>query len=51
VKKILKKFRDITGSEFRCDKISGKRFITLNEHTEFIKKGGCNGLIDALAVI
>jgi hypothetical protein len=48
--KILKAFNDVTGSEILCHKIAGQRFKTINEHTEFIKNGGCDKLINILAL-
>lgn len=48
-KEIIKKFHEAAGSEMECHKITGKRFKTIEEHTEFIKNGGCDGLIQALA--
>ena len=48
-KEILKAFKNETGSEFLCSKISGQRFKTLRDHTEFVKNGGCDKLIDILA--
>lgn len=47
--KILKKFYETTNSEILCHKISGKCFKTIGDHTEFIKFGGCDKLIDVLA--
>jgi hypothetical protein len=47
--KILDTFQECTGNEFRCDKICGRRFNTIGDHTEFIKNGGCKNLIDVLA--
>jgi hypothetical protein len=47
--KIIKKFHEAAGSEMECHKIAGKRFKTINEHAEFIKNGGCDKLIQALA--
>jgi hypothetical protein len=35
--------------EFECPKICGERFKTIDDHSEFIKNGGCSELIDALA--
>ncbi|MEN8154414.1 MAG: hypothetical protein ABFR75_10370 [Acidobacteriota bacterium] len=32
-----------------CNKICGKKFDSINEHTEFIKNGGCRELINVLA--
>jgi hypothetical protein len=47
--KTLETFQEFTGNEFLCDKICGRRFMTIVEHTEYIKNGGCKNLIDALA--
>lgn len=46
---ILKEFKAATGSEFLCHKICNRHFKTIDEHTEFIKTGGCDKLIDLLA--
>jgi len=48
-KEILKAFKDETGSEFLCYKIAGKYFKTIKDHTEFVKCGGCDKLINVLA--
>jgi C_GCAxxG_C_C family probable redox protein len=48
-KNTMRVFNEKTGSEFRCHKICGKRFDTLEEHSEFIRDGGCKELIEALA--
>lgn len=45
----LKAFYEETGYEIMCDKICGKRFNTLKEHTAFIESGGCKKLIRTLA--
>ena len=42
-------FYEETDYEMQCDKICGQRFNSLEEHTEFIKKGGCKKLIGVLA--
>ncbi len=47
--KIVKAFSEVTGSEFLCHRISGQCFKTIEEHTEFIKNGGCDKLIHTLA--
>ncbi len=46
--KTLNAFLDATNSEFLCRQISGRRFESLEEHSEFIKNGGCRKTIDAL---
>jgi hypothetical protein len=48
--KTVQLFREMTGQEMLCHKITGRHFRTLNEHTEFIKNGGCDKLINALAI-
>ena len=45
----LKAFYEETDYEIQCEKICGQRFQTLDEHTEFVKKGGCKKLIGVLA--
>ncbi|MFH0733062.1 MAG: C-GCAxxG-C-C family protein [bacterium] len=48
-KKIVAAFNNTTNSEILCSKITGKSFKTVDEHTEFIKAGGCSKLIDVLS--
>jgi len=45
---ILIAFYGVTDSEILCHKISGQCFKTIDDHTEFIKNGGCDKLIDVL---
>jgi hypothetical protein len=45
----LKAFYEETDYEIQCAKICGQGFKTLDEHTEFLKNGGCKKLIDVLA--
>lgn len=45
----LKAFYEETDYEMQCDKICGKQFKTLDDHTEFLKNGGCRKLINVLA--
>jgi C_GCAxxG_C_C family probable redox protein len=47
--KILKKFNETTDYKMECHEICGKRFSSIDEHTEFIKNGGCEKLIEVLA--
>jgi len=46
---ILQTFYEASDYEMQCDKICGQCFETLDEHTEFVKNGGCGKLIDVLA--
>lgn len=45
----LKAFLEATGNEFLCHKICGRIFNSVQEHTEFVKNGGCLDLISLLA--
>jgi hypothetical protein len=45
----LKAFYEETDYEMQCEKICGQQFQTVEEHTEFIKNGGCKKLINVLA--
>ncbi|MCD4814633.1 C-GCAxxG-C-C family protein [bacterium] len=48
-KNILKAFYEVTDSEILCHKICGQHFKTIEDHTKFIKNGGCDKLINVLA--
>lgn len=45
----LKAFYGATDREILCHKISGQRFKSIDDHTEFIINGGCDKLINVLA--
>jgi hypothetical protein len=45
----LKTFYEETDYEIECEKICGQQFKRLEEHTDFLKKGGCKKLIEVLA--
>ncbi len=49
LEKIITAFYEETDYKMECCKICGQRFKTINEHTEFIKNGGCDKLINVLA--
>jgi hypothetical protein len=48
-KKTLEAFEYATDSEMLCHNICGQRFKTIVDHTEYIKNGGCENLINVLA--
>ena len=45
----LETFYAATDYQMLCSKISGKCFKSVDDHTDFIKNGGCNKLINVLA--
>ncbi len=47
--KVLKAFLKETNSEVLCHKLCGKKFASVEEHSEFVKKGGCERIIRVLA--
>lgn len=47
--KVLSNFYKETDYEIECREICRKRFNTIQEHSEFIKNGGCKKLISVLA--
>jgi hypothetical protein len=42
-------FDDATGGKFKCREICGREFSTIEEHTEYIRNGGCAELIETLS--
>jgi Putative redox-active protein (C_GCAxxG_C_C) len=47
--KVLNRFFEASDYKMECQEICGKRFNSMEEHTEFIKNGGCEKLIEVLA--
>ena len=48
-KKLRKALLEETDSEILCSKITGRSFETIDDHSEYLKNGGCQKLIDVLA--
>ncbi|TPV96309.1 MAG: C_GCAxxG_C_C family protein [Myxococcales bacterium FL481] len=48
-KNTLAVFSDMTSGEFSCAKICGRRFDSVDAHSQFVADGGCRELIEALA--
>lgn len=48
-KKMLKAFNEATDNKMLCSEICGKNFKNLEDHTEYIKNGGCQTIMDVLA--
>ena len=48
-KDTLKAFNAETDSEMLCHKICGQRFETIEDHSAFIKNGGCSRLMNILS--
>ncbi|WP_340198844.1 C-GCAxxG-C-C family (seleno)protein [Ascidiimonas sp. W6] len=47
-KKMLKAFNTITDNKMLCSDICGKFFENLDDHTEYLKQGGCKAIMDVL---
>ena len=50
-KKYLKAFRAETNSSMLCSEITNRGFENINDHSEYIKNGGCKKLIELLAAV
>ena len=48
---VLEGFMKETDYIFECSEICGREFNSVEEHSEFIKNGGCSKLINKLAEI
>lgn len=48
-RKVLRTFYMQTDSEMLCPKICNRSFHTIDEHSDYIKTGGCNNLIESLS--
>ncbi|NQU86251.1 MAG: C_GCAxxG_C_C family protein [Mariniphaga sp.] len=49
MEKILNVFYKVSDYKIECNKICGQQFKSIDDHTQFIKNGGCQKLIDVLA--
>lgn len=49
VKKVLRAFYMQTDSEMMCHTICNKKFVTIDEHSDYVKNGGCRNILEALA--
>ena len=48
-KQVLESFQNTMGSKIQCSEICGQTFHSIEEHSEYIRKGGCKELIETLA--
>ncbi len=46
---LIEKFYQASDYEMECEKICGKKFDTIQEHTDHLNNGGCKNIIDSLA--
>jgi hypothetical protein len=49
VEDIVQQFEEATQGKMLCSEISGKKFLSAAEHTEYIQRGGCKEIIEVLA--
>lgn len=47
-KKILKEFQKETNGEMQCAKICNQKFSNIKEHSDYIKNGGCEKILEVL---
>ena len=49
IEKIMNKFYEASDYKMECKEICGRCFKTIDEHSEYIKTGGCSKILTALA--
>ena len=49
-KETLDAFYRVTNNQILCSELTGRHFQNIDEHTEYLKNGGCASIIEALAV-
>jgi len=48
-RKVLKNFMEATGSKVLCRDVCGRTFHSIEEHSDFVRNGGCAKIIAALS--
>ena len=51
VEELMRAFKVFTDDKIRCEDISNRCFNSVNEHTDYLKSGGCSELIGELSEI
>ncbi|MFC2084679.1 C-GCAxxG-C-C family (seleno)protein [Bacteroidota bacterium] len=46
---VIDRFMKCTNYDFECSKIVGRKFENLEDHAEYLRKGGCSEIIEVLA--
>jgi len=47
--RLIERFRMASGGGFECAKIAGRVFGGVGDHADWLRGGGCAGILDALA--
>ena len=50
-KKLIKSFQTETNGCMDCEKITGRRFKDINDHSKFIQEGGCEAILSYTLII
>jgi len=48
-REVIEKFLEVSGYEFECTEIVGRRFESIEAHADHLRDGGCSEIIEALA--
>lgn len=48
---VLEAFKKVAGEEMLCRKITGRNFASVEDHSDFILKGGCKELMEVLGYL
>ena len=48
-RRVVERFLKASGYRFECSEIVGRRFADLGDHAAYLRGGGCEGILEALA--
>jgi hypothetical protein len=49
INELMESFLKSSGYEYECAEIVGRKFTDIDDHADFVSRGGCEELIEALA--
>ena len=51
VNETIENFLESSDYEFECSKIVGQQFVSIDDHADYLRAGGCSKLIEGLAAL
>lgn len=45
----MERFAECTNGEFECSKIIGRKFESVSDHADYLRRGGCSQIIEVLS--
>jgi hypothetical protein len=47
----IDRFVEASDYEFECSEIVGRKFESIGDHADYVRGGGCAGILEALALV